>query len=1060
MSDECRIYEWLLSVWCSFLQKHLPYFLTVLRKGMSMIASGFEILQDFMDVMFQGVLPAAFIQKYGSSLFQQALVEKYSQPTNRKSKYLTRVQTSMRVYSSSLTRAASATSKAAMFAGRLAPFLAIGLGAYEAYQTINGAMNYPTNFTLFDFSGVYDGIDNMMDHVRDDETCLAYSTAQRYNMSFQLLSCFKNSLLEDPALANRAATSIAPTLCWANAQTTLGQSNLFSCHSGSTCCPDNECATPIVCAQCPTPAYAGEARYGCNTLRQQCQCAVPLDAYTPCTSNQQCAGSTQCVLASLSSSVSYGTIPCAQCVTQNVYCSIPSTGYPGQCTCYTDAALPQALCSDASGTSTRVDGNRLCGYSADSAASDSTWQFSLDQLAMVQCLRAATAICSTVWVTETTSVRLAVAIAPLRTSGARRRLLWDDGEDGGDAYRYDGDFERFGEAEAREVLEAPGWETTGAPCAELVRRHHNGEMLGTLERHELHRCAYWRFVGRRTIQTLNLTGLARHEGFLLSSEDLASALADREALLEVVASPWLFVYSALYHPWLRPLRAAATVLANSIEQTDWLRRWLLEDEEEGGGPEELLDFVTGGGGLDAEEAVGDLMNFSQWQGEMRARRLINPRPPTAKPGPERGTNAPKPGPERPANQTARRPRRALLSVISDIRLVQEFSAKIAQTGDPTVPVPQQVAQVWGAGPFAWPPQFDYQHAACPIATVFLELGTEAVSVVVLFYINFDKPLPPIDRSFRGTLPQISWNRTSAALATVVDNGRQPATWASTVFHYVTGQLLGLSRSDISNFFVGSSRWSLLWTVQSLFQCDLGAAVSCSRHKRDLLMSIVLYVVLYLVVGMVANATGFTFLTTVMFYGSYFVLLWYVYGVAPSCFPMLPTCLLADLVAAAEYAMPASISLPPELLCDNQTLGNATCLRPCAELGFGTWADTLAFSLCDTDARWCEALGHAGENTTEYLNTVGPLFAPLQSALLEKSRWFLEGNGTAPSRLAANRVCAWVTWVSVLPFLLLLASLVFAAGSILMGIVQLGPSFFSLLAQTWAFHRAPTEMGRQ
>ena len=67
-------------MWCSFLQKHLPYFLTVLRKGMSMIASGFEILQDFMDVMFQGVLPAAFIQKYGSDRFQQALVEKYSTP--------------------------------------------------------------------------------------------------------------------------------------------------------------------------------------------------------------------------------------------------------------------------------------------------------------------------------------------------------------------------------------------------------------------------------------------------------------------------------------------------------------------------------------------------------------------------------------------------------------------------------------------------------------------------------------------------------------------------------------------------------------------------------------------------------------------------------------------------------------------------------------------------------------------------------------------------------------------------------------------------------------------
>ena len=142
-----------------------------------------------------------------------------------------------------------------------------------------------------------------------------------------------------------------------------------------------------------------------------------------------------------------------------------------------------------------MDGTRLCGYAADASPSDSVWQFSLDQLAMVQCAQAASKICSTVWVTESSSVRLAVAIPPLRTPGARRRLLWDDAEDGADAYEYDGDFERFDEQDAREILAAPGWERTAAPCAELVRRHRKGEPLGVLERHELHGCAYWRFVG-------------------------------------------------------------------------------------------------------------------------------------------------------------------------------------------------------------------------------------------------------------------------------------------------------------------------------------------------------------------------------------------------------------------------------------------------------------------------------------------------------------------------------------------------------------------------------------
>ena len=1038
------VYTWLMNIWCKFLQSQLPYFLTVLRKGISMIASGFEILQDFMDVVFEGVLPAAFMQKYGNNLFQKVLEEKYSQPTNRKSKYNSRVQTTVRTISKSFAKQAKST---VLFAGRASAILSAGLMAYDAYQTVQGALAYPDNFTLFDFSGVLDGIDNMMMHIPDDEMCLEFTTARQYNLSIQLLSCFSNALLEDPALANRAATSIGATLCWANAQTSLGQSNLFSCHSGSTCCPDNECATPIVCDQCPTPAFAGEARYGCNTLQQACQCSVPLDAYTPCTANQQCGGSSQCVLASLSSSVSYGTIPCANCVTQNVFCTITPAGYPGQCTCYTDAAIPQALCSDASGTSTRVDGGRLCGYSPDSSASDSVWQFALEQLAMVQCLQATTAVCSTVWVTDTSSVRLAVAFPPLRGSGGRRRrLLWEDSDGGQDAYEYEGDFETFSETDAREVLAAPGWERTAAPCAELVRRHHKGDMLQTLERHELHRCAYWRFAGRRTTELLNLTVLGRHDTFLLSAEDLASALTDREALLEAIASPWLFLYAALYHPWARPLRAAGTVLANLIEQTEWLRKWLQQEAEDAEGPEELLDFVTGADEVDTEAALEELLNFTQWRAEVRARRLVNPTPPAAEQA--------KHEPPQELHTHPRRPRRALLSVISDIQLVQQFSAQVAQTGgDPTVPVPQQVAQAWGVGPFVWPPQFDYHQAGCPIVTVVLELSTEAVSVLVLYYVNFDRPLPPIDRSFRGTLPQISWNRSWAPAAVVAQN--KPGTWASAVFHYVTGQVLGLSRQDISGFFTGSARWSLLWMVESLVQCDLGAAVSCSRHKRDLIMSVVLFVLLYLMVQMVASATGFTLLTTVLFYGSPLLLLWYVYGVAPSCFPILPTCLLADLVAAAEYIAPAAIALPPELLCAGQTLGNATCLRSCTEFGFESWADTLAFALCDIDARWCEALGRAGAGVSEYESTVGPVFATLQSALLAKSLLFT-GNGTAPSRLAAYRICCWVTWVSVLPYLLLAVSLVFALGSILMGLVQMGPSFFSLLAQTWAFHRAPVE----
>ena len=74
-------YSWFLNVWCEYLQNYLAKLPTTLRSAISMVAAGFEILQDFMDEVFQGVLQATSISKYDNSLFQKTLIEKYSQPS-------------------------------------------------------------------------------------------------------------------------------------------------------------------------------------------------------------------------------------------------------------------------------------------------------------------------------------------------------------------------------------------------------------------------------------------------------------------------------------------------------------------------------------------------------------------------------------------------------------------------------------------------------------------------------------------------------------------------------------------------------------------------------------------------------------------------------------------------------------------------------------------------------------------------------------------------------------------------------------------------------------------
>ena len=628
-----------------------------------------------------------------------------------------------------------------------------------------------------------------------------------------------------------------------------------------------------------------------------------------------------------------------------------------------------------------MDGTKLCGYSQDASPLSNVWQFSMDQLAMVSCLQATKAVCSTVWITDVSSILMAVAVPPLRLSGSRRRrLLWEDGGDGQDAYAYDGDYEPFGAEDARAILAAPGWDTAAAPCAELVRRHQDGEKLATLERHELHRCAYWRFVGRRVIETLNLTGLAGHETFLLSADDLASTLAHKEALLELVTAPWAFAYALQYHPWLRPLRAAATVVANLAERTEWARLWLqsqAEDADED--PSELLDFVTGDEALDNTLHLESerFLNWSQWRAGLRSRRLVRPRRPATHGEPVSDAN------ETKGAGRVRIARRGLLSAVSDLQLVQSISASIATGAERFPVVPDQVAQAWGQGPFVWPPNYQYGVGSCPVGVSVFGITREAFGVLVLYYANWDKPRPPIDRSIRASLPSIAWPSGASLVAQATRPVARGRNWASTAFHYVTGSLLGLRPADIVGFFSGSAAWSLQWLLEESVRCDLAAVVSCSRHKRDLLGSIAVLFVAYLLVRAVASAIGVPVLSTIFFYGLPSLLLWYVYGVGPTCFPLMPTCLLSDVIAAAQYLTPEAIEIPPELLCGapagnaSAPAGNASCLRPCSDLNFTTWADTVAFAACDTDAGWCEALGRAGANTSVYQATLAPLFAPVQ-----------------------------------------------------------------------------------
>ena len=726
-----------------------------------------------------------------------------------------------------------------------------------------------------------------------------------------------------------------------------------------------------------------------------CQCEVAVERETPCVSNAQCGPSDQCILVSAVGSVSYGTTPCSECPNSNVYCVIQPSGYSGVCSCYTQGTMQQSLCNTGVGLATGVDSNKVCGYSELATSSLTSWRFYMDEIAMISCMQVPLAICSTVWTSSTTSINMAVAVLPIRTSNARRRLLSFDEK----MHKYEDVFDNIGEEEVIEALRSPGWELAAQPCKDLVESWESNESLGVLDKQSLRFCGYWRSVGKKLIDLGQLEGFEEHEWFLVSVDDLAMALADKKVLFSLLAKPWILVKAMLYHPVLRPLRAIASVLATTLEERvdaidimlNFTKRYIdgIESMEQ----EELLNITLN------SEVLEHTNNFSHRSG----RHLL-------------------------FVEEGEYPARRLLSVIADSEQVQSFTAKIVR-GEPSAVLSDIVAQSWGEGPYAWPPKFDYSLQACPAGVILYDSTKDTLTTLIYYYSNWDAPRPQVDRSLRAALPQINLGNGSIA-------SLEGTTWASKAFHLVMS-LTGLSPAKLFQYFSGNQPWSLRWLIASITQCDFGATLSCNRQKRGLLMSLLVFVIFYLVLRVVSDALGVPMLATLFFLSGPSFIIWYTYGLGPTCLPMIPACLVEDVLAFVAEVFPERLEIPSLL---RSSKGNTTVLKPCRDIGFTGWIDPLSFAVCDVDLISCQWI-----SSLEFPIWMNDTVAPFQDRL----QFFAGANETTRP---AYRLCTWITWIEVIPFMAFVIGAGALVSSIILGIVEMLPVFLGLVAQVLAFHR--------
>jgi hypothetical protein len=163
-------------------------------------------------------------------------------------------------------------------------------------------------------------------------------------------------------------------------------------------------------------------------------------------------------------------------------------------------------------------------------------------------------------------------------------------------------------------------------------------------------------------------------------------------------------------------------------------------------------------------------------------------------------------------------------------------------------------------------------------------------------------------------------------------------------------------------------WTMGNLVRNSMVCDFEAVTFCRRKdgtKKNLIVSFILAYVIYIVSSWILDTTMITKVISPMWKNIMLLILvpWIgfqmAYGVGPTCFPLVPTCILQDAVLYVQSMMPVKIVWPNSvqkfdgcinLLASQNASLNETimerkdCLVPCrgAPFFFRSWESSVSW----------------------------------------------------------------------------------------------------------------------
>ena len=231
---------------------------------------------------------------------------------------------------------------------------------------------------------------------------------------------------------------------------------------------------------------------------------------------------------------------------------------------------------------------------------------------------------------------------------------------------------------------------------------------------------------------------------------------------------------------------------------------------------------------------------------------------------------------------------------------------------------------------------------------------------------------------------------------------------------------------------------------SLLKCDYPSVQYCSRRSKDLFFSFILMILLNIIVAYYAKILQVPFASVYFMLFFFPILFWYVYGMALTCAPIIPTCLLDDILRALNYVLPKQMDIPTELQISPNCLSDPSatvCMKSCSSdpLGFLGWRDTLAWGLCDINVAMCLRVADSLQGWDSLSDNI--------------RRHSLVASSGSESVVSASRFCFTITFVTIIPILILSVLVISSLPHLLYLPCMLIPKFVTIALQSLAFTHA-------